>query len=72
MFDLVVRVPPVTLETLSRALPAEPSAPVAERVERARRVARTLADLDGEAAIEGRHVAEAMRYRVPDLHPAPV
>jgi magnesium chelatase family protein len=34
--------------------------------DRVRRVARTLADLDGNAAIEPQHVAEALQYRHPD------
>jgi predicted ATPase with chaperone activity len=29
------------------------------------RVARTIADLDGSAVIEARHVGEAVQYRVP-------
>jgi magnesium chelatase family protein len=29
------------------------------------RVSRTIADLDGEAAVEPAHIAEAFRYRSP-------
>jgi magnesium chelatase family protein len=31
-----------------------------------RRVARTIADLDGSAAVRGPHLAEALQYRLLD------
>ncbi len=34
------------------------------------RIARTIADIEGAAAVETRHLAEAVQYRLPDRHAA--
>ncbi|HVZ71586.1 MAG TPA: YifB family Mg chelatase-like AAA ATPase [Polyangia bacterium] len=41
----------------------------ARALTRVRRVARTIADLDGSVAVRGRHVAEALQYRLLDRTP---
>lgn len=48
------------LETASERLPLS-----ARGYHRVLKVARTIADLDGDASVQGPHVAEALRYRVP-------
>ena len=42
------------------------SGPVGPRHHRVRRVARTIADLEGSAAVRAAHLAEALQYRVLD------
>jgi predicted ATPase with chaperone activity len=49
-----------SLTGLARALRLSP-----RRVHRAAWVARTIADLAGEATVEAMHVEEALRYRPP-------
>ena len=40
----------------------------ARAYDKLRRIARTIADLEGEAAVSAVHVAEAIQYRILDRH----